>query len=92
MIEVFKTNVTEAHTARFLIEQIQFHFDGYMANFDLEDCDHILRIQSKGAPIHSILIILLLEKLGYRIEVLPDEIPSFFQPIGYGSGHTASEY
>ena len=49
MIEVFKTNINCAKQAKQLVEQIQRHFAGYKANFDLDDRDRILRIVSNGA-------------------------------------------
>ena len=45
MVEVFKTNVKDQGVADKLIDQIHRIFIGYMANFDLEDCDNILRVK-----------------------------------------------
>ena len=51
MVEVFKTNVKDPHHAAMLIDCIHKSFDGYNANFDLEDCDKILRVKSaSGIP------------------------------------------
>ncbi len=46
MIEVFKTNINCADKAKQLVEQIHQNFGFYRANFDLNDCDRILRIAS----------------------------------------------
>jgi hypothetical protein len=55
MIEVFKTNINCAQQAGQLVEQIQRHFAGYKANFDLDDCDRILRVISNSTiAIHFI--------------------------------------
>ncbi len=47
MVEVFKTNVEDSSHADLLIEQIHKTYTHYTANFDLEDCDKILRVESK---------------------------------------------
>lgn len=87
MIEVFKTNVTETCNARMLTEQIEFHFEGCTASFDLEDCDHILRVQSNEGLIYPFLVISLVEKLGYQAEVLKDEMLSISEQIFHKSGY-----
>lgn len=45
MIEVFKTNVQDKHQAEMLLEKIHATFYPCSANFDLEDCDNILRVK-----------------------------------------------
>ncbi len=46
MVEVFKTNVQEATHAEKLVNLLYQHFPARKINFDLEDCDKILRIDS----------------------------------------------
>jgi hypothetical protein len=75
MIEVFKTNVCDRCNANMLLEQIQQSFSNYQANFDLEDCDHILRVKCTTGTIQTALLMELLKGLGFDAEVLPDEIP-----------------
>lgn len=72
MVEVFKTNVMDRQQAEVLIEQIHQNFPAYNANFDLDDCDKILRIESKNLFIDSVLLIGLLKKHGYEAEILAD--------------------
>jgi hypothetical protein len=74
MIEVFKTNVKYVHQANDLIAQIQENFEGYRANFDLEDCDLILRIENHNAIIAAAEIISLLEQNGFSASVLEDSL------------------
>ena len=75
MIEVFKTNVQGQHQAEVLVEEINRHFS-YHANFDLEDCDNILRVQChQGNEIQSSMLIDLLSKHGFVAEILPEEVP-----------------
>lgn len=74
MVEVFKTNVEGQEEADTLITRLHTSFHGYKANFDLDDCDHILRIQSPF-NVDSFAVIHLLGDLGFHAEVLPDEEP-----------------
>ena len=46
MVEVFKTDVREAEHAERLIDLLYKYFPARKINFDLEDCDKILRIDS----------------------------------------------
>lgn len=71
-IEVFKTNVTNSQLAQRLIEEIHRTFNHYRANFDLSDCDRILRVVSCTENIQSAYFIEWLKKYGCCAEVLPD--------------------
>ena len=75
MIEVFKTNVEFSHEASLLVEQIQERFAGHKANFDLGDCDRILRIKSTSGSINARKLIDFVASFGFIAEVLPDEPP-----------------
>ncbi|KAF2515632.1 hypothetical protein [Flavobacterium foetidum] len=68
MIEVFKTNVQEESQCKIIIEKLLEHFPNSSINFDLEDCDKILRIHA--ASISNQKIIELLSAFGYSCEVL----------------------
>ena len=76
MIEVFRTNVKERFHADQLLEQIHKSFPAYKANFDLEDCDNILRIKSESGMVHPIPVIHLLNECGFHAEPLPDVLPA----------------
>jgi hypothetical protein len=73
MVEVFKTDVKDAHQANRLIDQIHKIFTDYTANFDLEDCDKILRIKSINGTVQSCYVITILQDFGFTAEVLPDD-------------------
>ncbi len=73
MIEVFKTNVKEDCHANLLVDQIHKIFEGHEANFDLEDCDKILRVKCRSGFIQPSKFIRLLNDFGFQAEVLPDE-------------------
>jgi len=74
MVEVFKTNVKDCDHACWIIDRIHKEFANYKANFDLEDCDNILRIKCTESLIESQSIIKLLQGLGFYAEVLQDHI------------------
>lgn len=75
MIEVFKTNVEHGDHARLLIDEIKKLHNDYEVNFDLDDCDSILRVKS-SVVIQTASLIELLQHLGFEASVLPDEIPT----------------
>ena len=79
MVEVFKTNVNDSDHATMLIDQIHKNFIDYEANFDLGDCDKILRVRGAGL-VQSSLLINLLKDFGFDAEVLPDE-PQIENPV-----------
>ena len=68
MVEVFKTNVLKQKQAIFLLSALSENFPLHKINFDLNDCDKILRVEGKNISRQK--IILLLKKNGYQCEVL----------------------
>jgi hypothetical protein len=85
MIEVFKTNVENHDQAIMLLDRIHQAFADYKANFDLQDCDKILRVKS-SAHVQADCLINVLKDFGFHAEVLPDER----QPVAVG--YTAEKY
>ncbi|MFT3949188.1 MAG: hypothetical protein QM763_19650 [Agriterribacter sp.] len=71
-IEVFKTNVADSRQTILLLQAIHQRFPGYIVNFDLHDCDRILRIESHTLQIINERIIALLNEFGCFAEPLPD--------------------
>jgi predicted RNA binding protein with dsRBD fold (UPF0201 family) len=69
MVEVFKTNVTQADEAEKIVDELQTLFPQAKINFDLDDCDNILRIEinSKLSPN---TVSQLLKHSGFVCEVL----------------------
>ncbi len=80
MVEVFKTDVGDAETAKSLLRQIHENFNAYRANFDLSDCDHILRVQCALGTVCAFSIIELFKKNGHWAEILADEVPTYAYP------------
>ncbi len=76
MVEVFKTNVADRSQADLIRDRIHSNYPGILVNFDLDDCDNILRVKSQGEGIDLPIIINLLQGHGYWAEVLPDDQPS----------------
>ena len=75
MIEVFKTDVDNSRHADILVEHIQRMFNGYQANFDLQDCDRILRVKNVRGHVNSTGLIKILNLFGFHAEVLEDDYP-----------------
>jgi hypothetical protein len=75
MVEVFKTNLKDREAANLLVEKIQDHFE-YAANFDLEDCDNILRVECKKGIVESGLLVEFLSRWNCVAQILPDNVPS----------------
>lgn len=73
MVEVFKTDVKNQNQADFLIREIQNKFSTCEVNFDLDDCDKVLRVESRKGEIPSPSIISLLNGYGFRARILSDE-------------------
>ena len=68
MVEVFKTNVGSIRDANYIVQRLAEEFPDYKINFDLSDCDRILRIQ--GNQILERRIITLMTSLNHTCEVL----------------------
>jgi len=70
MVEVFKTNVQDPIKAEMLILKICRLSPYYRVNFDLDDCDNILRVESKTGIIDSAEVNELIKEMGFQSEVL----------------------
>ena len=68
MVEVFKTNVQHPELAEKLISILRGRFALSKVNFDLEDCDKILRVEGKQICVET--IIKILNTHGLECEVL----------------------
>lgn len=58
MVEVFKTNVEDAEQADIILRKLNIHFPAYRINFDLADCDRILRVEGENIRQRQIVAIL----------------------------------
>ena len=73
MVEVFKTSVNDYTHAQRLISEIRKAFPSYKANFDLDDCDNILRIECVN-EVEINYLIKLLDNHNCEAEVLMDMV------------------
>lgn len=70
MVEVFKTNIQDNELANSIIGELKKHFPNATINFDLNDCDNILRIEYHENVIDNVLQ--LFGNLGHYCELLLD--------------------
>ncbi|MBD0332689.1 MAG: hypothetical protein ICV66_08535 [Chitinophagaceae bacterium] len=68
MVEVFKTNITSKEQADRIVRQLQACLPAAKINFDLHDCDNILRIESQHISLPEITE--LVAVMGFYCEVL----------------------
>ncbi len=69
-VEVFKTNVLNKRAAKIILEEIGMNAPHYKCNFDLEDCDKVLRIENSSGNVDSQLIFEILEKNNFEGAIL----------------------
>ncbi len=70
MVEVFKTNIQSGYRINEIAEMLQSHFPVCKIDFDLEDCDRILRVEALS--VNTRKVISLLNERGFECEELPD--------------------
>ncbi|RYY61185.1 MAG: hypothetical protein EOO05_07290 [Chitinophagaceae bacterium] len=68
MIEVFQTNVEKEFQARIIIAFLLQQFPGSRINFDLDDCDRILRIE--GQRVCPVRVVDLMRDKGFQCAAL----------------------
>ncbi len=75
MVEVFRTNVVDPVVAHDIVEVLHGSTMGYRANFDLGDCDRILRIACADV-IDIDEVIRVVRSFGFEAFPLED-VPAF---------------
>jgi hypothetical protein len=68
MIEIFKTNVETADDASAIVQKLLVHFPDSRINFDLQDCDKILRVEGKTFSTDQ--VVMLVSQNGFHCEIL----------------------
>ena len=63
VVEIFKTNVQKESDRDYILASIKNQFPDYKINFDLEDCDKILRIE--GIDLQYDNVVDYVNRLGY---------------------------
>jgi hypothetical protein len=68
MVEVFKTDVQHVDQSVMLVRKLNDHIPACCINFDLEDCDNVLRVE--GEKFSAEAVIRILNSCGFKCEVL----------------------
>ena len=68
MVEVFKTNVQKKTQSEMLLCILSEAFPSFKINFDLSDCDKVLRVE--GDKMEVLRIMMLVKKYGFNCEIL----------------------
>ena len=68
MVEVFKTNVQKKTQCKMLLSILSEAFPSFKINFDLSDCDKVLRVE--GDNMEAFRIMMLVKEYGFNCEVL----------------------
>ena len=72
MIEVFKTSIENSRQANVLKELLLMANPTLEINFDLDDCDRILRIKNIEKVVDISSVLKILNETGIYVEVLAD--------------------
>ena len=68
MVEVFKTNVEKKAQSKMLLSILSEAFPSFKINFDLSDCDRVLRVE--GDSMEAARIMILVKEYGFHCEIL----------------------
>ncbi len=68
MVEAFKTNVQKKAQSKMLLCVLSEAFPSVKINFDLSDCDKVLRVE--GDNMEALRIMILVKEYGFKCEVL----------------------
>lgn len=72
MVEIFKTNVEETEKAVQITEILRKRFPTCRFNFDLSDCDRILRAESYNGSIDIEGIVEIAKKYSLEIKLIKE--------------------
>jgi hypothetical protein len=68
MVEVFKTDVQKKAESKMLLCILSEALPSSKINFDLSDCDKVLRVE--GEDIEALRIMMLVQEYGFMCEIL----------------------
>ncbi|HEX6915517.1 MAG TPA: hypothetical protein VF145_09765 [Chitinophagaceae bacterium] len=66
-VEVFQTNINDLGQAEELRKLLLQHFPGSRINFDLQDCDRILRVEASAVYPDKIIAVLRSQQAHCRV-------------------------
>lgn len=69
-VEVFKTSVDNPKAGFEIVSRLTKFFPTAKINFDLEDCDRILRIEPYDPAVNLSIVVAVVEEFGFEIELL----------------------
>ncbi len=67
MIEVFKTNIHKISQAKRIIALLLHHFPESKINFDLDDCDRVLKIAGKNFIAEKVMMVVKMNGFDCKI-------------------------
>ena len=70
MVEVFVTNVRRVATAQEIVALLLENFPDSKINFDLEDCDKVLRVE--GENFHAGKVMMLVNETGFHCQIMEE--------------------
>lgn len=65
-VEIFKTNINNKRNALHALQNLSLALPEYDFNFDLDDCDKVLRVAGHSIDIGTVLN--SMKRLGYQCE------------------------
>ena len=68
MVEVFTTDVQKKTQSKMLLSVLSEAFPLFKINFDLSDCDKVLRVE--GNNLEAPRIVILVKQNGFKCEIL----------------------
>jgi hypothetical protein len=68
MVEIFKTNVQKKTQSKMLLYVLSEAFPSFKINFDLSDCDKVLRVEGDNMEASSIMV--LVKEHGFQCDLL----------------------
>ena len=72
IVEIFKTDVTDNNKGSVILRMLKERFPSYTVNFDLDDCDKVLRIESHSDDIDIESVIEFVSNLKTQITLIED--------------------
>ena len=69
-VEIFKTHIQHPKQAEKICMKLSAAFPGSKINFDLDDCDKILRIESSHINVEAVLSVM--KNLRFYCTLIPD--------------------
>ena len=72
LVEVFKTNINSRKIAKKIQKCLEEAFPGYRLNFDLQDCDKILRVEAQSLDCEKIIALIKSHSNDILISILDE--------------------